>query len=286
MPTRLLTALLSLLTTSVWAIDLMPGDVRAPQPDRNFALMSYSVSTRGDLFRDGQQQAGDPSITTTQGILRLGRTFTTDGLPAAAYIQTAHGQVRPGGSLTALESDSGLSDTSLAIALWPHADHDTETYFALGAYLMLPTGSYSHLRPINVGGNRYQTALQAGFQKALTPQLHGMLVFDTVWSGKNDAFGATQATLAQRALNTWQMALLYQLDSRYSLGANYYHTYGGETRVNGLSRNDRTRLERYQLTAKADFSFGRLTLQYGADLDTANGYFEDRRWVMRFLRLF
>lgn len=268
------------------AVDLQPAEVRAPLPGLTSAQLFYQESERGDAFRQGHRQAGAPRLLTSMLTTRVGHSFEIDGHPAAFSVQAGSGSVRPGGSLSAAPDDSGVTDTTLLLAVWPYANHQTETYFGVGAYLGLPTGSYDNRRSFNVGANRYNGALQAGFDTALVGRLHWMIAVDTVWFGQNSDFGPRHAELEQQNLRTVQSSLRYEFDSVWMLAAGYFNTEGGETSVNGVPRNDVTRLQRYQLSGIAALPFGRLTLQYGADLKTANGFIEDRRWGLRYSRVF
>jgi hypothetical protein len=217
--------------------------------------------------------------------VRLGRTFEVAEHPAIFYIQTPMGYVHPD-LVSKPEGDAGMGDTSMLLAFWPYANRETETYLAIGAYLTLPTGSYDNKRSFNVGQNRYSSALQLGLQTALSKQLHWMAALDAVKFGDNNEFGVQRKTLEQNALYTAQAGLRYDLNATYSIGATYFYTVGGETIVNGINRDDVTRLNRYQLSGILNSSFGRITLQYGRDIDTENGYIEDSRWILRYTKLF
>jgi hypothetical protein len=279
--------LLTLLQiSSSHAIDLQPGEVRAPKSGINFAQLTYQYSQRGDRYSHGQPQTTDTAIQTTQLQVRFGHSFAISKYPAVFYIQTPLGHIRPEKSLSRFEGDSGVGDTSFMQAFWPYANHDTQTYFGLATYLIVPTGSYSPTRAFNVGENRYRWALQAGYQTQLLTGLHGMGVADVTWFGDNEEVGQSQQTLEQQALYAGQVSLRYDFNPRYALGANYFYTTGGETSLNGVNRDDTTQLHRYQLTGIANFAFGRLTLQYGSDLDTENGYIEDQRWILRYTKFF
>jgi hypothetical protein len=61
---------------------------------------------------------------------------------------------------------------------------------------------------------------------------------------------------------------------------------GGETTLNVVDKGDITQLQRYQLSGVAHFSFGRIILQYGGDIKTENGYFEDQRVILRYTAIF
>jgi hypothetical protein len=128
--------------------------------------------------------------------------------------------------------------------------------------------------------------LQIAFQKRLFDHAHFNFAFATVKFGHNDEFTQNNITLEQRTLHTAQTGAMFNLNSTYSLGAAYFYTVGGENILNNINMDDMTRLQRYQITGMADFSFGRLTLHYGGDIKTENGFFEDCRWIFRYTTRF
>jgi hypothetical protein len=269
-----------------YAIDLNPGDLRPLKPGVNLIMLSYQQSNRSDKYSQGEKQAGNPEIQAAQMQIRLGHSFEIAEYPAIFYAQTPIGYTHPEADLSAANGDSGIGDTTFLLGMWPYANHESKTYFAVGGYLTIPTGSYAAERSFNVGQNRYNAALQAGYQTPLLDALNGVAAFDAVWFADNDAYGATHKNLAQKLLYTSQLGLQYMLTPSYSISATYFYTVGGETSLDGVSRNDITRLQRYQLTGQANFSFGRISLQYGGDRKTENGYIEDSRWILRYAKLF
>ena len=273
--------------TPVAAIDLQPGEITAPAAGLRYVQLSYQSSERGDLYANGQKTSSGRQIASELTIVRAGYAFEMANYPALIYAQIPNGSVTPGGTIAALPGDSGMGDTSLAWALWPYANRDTGTYWAVGAYLTLHTGSYEASRKtINMGSNRLSSALQTGYQVELTPSTQWMTAFDTVWYGTNSDYDVTHQTLEQKRLNTLQSSLRYEFNRRYSVAAARFYTYGGETSLNGVSKNDQTILSRYQISASANLDFGRLSLQYGEDMKTQNGYIEKSRWILRYTQLF
>ena len=187
---------LLMLTNQAVAIDLQPGELRSPKPDTNLLMLSYQQSERGNSYLHGYKQSGNPEIRTSQLQVRLGRSFEVAEHPAFFYVQTPLGYTHPAGSLSAAKGDAGVGDTTFLLAIWPYANNETKNYFAVGAYLTAPTGSYDHERSFNVGQNRYSTALQAGYQAPLVGTLNWMAALDAIWFWKNDAFGHNRNTLA------------------------------------------------------------------------------------------
>jgi hypothetical protein len=269
------------------AIDLLPGEGQAPRPGSNYLQLIYQQSERGDFYRQGQKLRSDTRIASSQFQVRLGRSFALAGQPALAYLQIpVDNRIEPKAALANTEAVSGTGDITLILAYWPYANRQTQTYFGAAGYLTLPTGDYERHRSFNPGGNRWSGDIQLGYQQQLLDPLLVMLVADVLWSGKNNDYGSSAATLQQGALYSTQASLRYDINPRYSIGVSHFLHAGGETRINGMERNDRLQTHRYQLMSNINCAWGRLTLQYGGDIKTRNGYFEDRRWILRYTRVF
>lgn len=283
---RAIVALLLLASTGASAIDLFPGEIRAPRKDSFSMQLLWQRSHFGEYFAANQAQPGRPRLVGTLETFRLGYGFEIGGQPAYVFAQVPYGRLRTETANPAIPGTSGFGDSGIAIAYWPYANRATETYFGIAAYLLVPSGDYRNDRLLNVGENRYRQALQAGYHTSLTPRLAWMFAADAMRHEKNDDFTAAHATLERKTLYSLQTGFLHQTTSSLALGVTYFQSHGGETAVNGVWRDDAMRQERYMLTGITEFPFGRIALQYGADLKTRSGYFEDSRWTVRYLRRF
>jgi len=261
-----------------YAIDLQPGDVIAPKPGINALQLTYQYSEKKDFYSHGVKDGRYPELNTSIYVARVGHSFEVAQLPAYAYAQTGAGAIHPRG----LSGDSGMTDTTLAIAIWPYANRETKTYLGTAFYLMLPTGSYDSSRAFNMGENRYKVAAQIGYEAPLSEKLAGMMAFDAVWHGDNNDAPLPRRKLEQDTLYTAQVGARYDFNPQYSLTGNYYYTFGGETSYEGLEQNNPIRLQRYQVSGIGNYVFGRITLQYSHDLKTENGYLEDNRLTVRY----
>lgn len=275
------------------AIDLQPGDIVAPKPDMNLVQISYQLSQRSDKYLNDQKVSDQTKLNAGQFQLRYLHTFDTRQMPSVVYLNTPIGYTHPGGSLTAsYQPQSGLGDTTLVYAVWPYVNHATKDYLVLGAYLKVPTGNYEAANgAVNMGQNRVSGAMQAGYQTALTEKINWMTALDAVWFGTNHDFKVNQLssikrTFDQNTLYTLQTGLQYRIDPQWSVAAAYFYTAGGETSLNDVANNDESQLQRYQISLASRFSFGRVLLQYGSDIKTKNGYFEDSQVILRFITAF
>lgn len=287
---HLIACLVGLTLSTSWsaqAIDLQPGEVRPLPPGTRIVQTSLLSMSLDGSFSDGQKQPGEREVTTTLSLLRLGYYFEIADLPAVAYVQGAAGETDLGGLLAPIKGDSGFDDTVFLLAIWPYADNSSRTYWGIGAYLFVPTGSYDNeLGLFSVGKNRYAAALQTGFQAALDSNFIIMTAFDATWFGSNDDFTVDHLKLEQRPLATAQAALTYQLTPEYSLSGGYFYTFGGEYVLEGVAQDNANSTHRYQVSAAAQYPIGRFTMQYGGDLKRENGLFEDRRLIFRYNRAF
>ncbi len=268
------------------AIDLQPGDLVALPPDLNLVQVSYLKSEYGDRYTQGRKLPLDTKIDSAQLIARVGRTFEIDHHPAIFYVQTPVGFLHPGNALSGYQGDSGVGDTTMLLAFWPYANREEKRYVALGAYLTVPTGSYDASRLFNMGENRYKSSFQAGYSTAISDKFTWSVAADATWFADNKKYLPGHYKREQDPLMTLQTALQYRINPTYAIGGTYFFTSGGETSLDGIDQNDTTKLQRFQLTATGQYAFGRLTVQYGKDLTTDNGFIEDSRWILRYTKLF
>lgn len=268
-------------SVSAWAIDLQPGDATAPPPGLRSVQLSYLNAERVG--------ASNARMDQNQIQFRYTQAFELNQKPALFYLHTGTGKNEPVGALAPYPADNGMIDTTLVFAYWPYVDRASKTYMGVAGYLISPTGSYSSDRAFNMGENRYRWAGQIAYQTRITPDLDWMSAFDTLWFGKNDASRSLAnqlGTLEQKALYSAQTGLLYHLNQRYSFAAAYFYSEGGETVFKGAAQNNSIKSHRYQLSAIGQYSFGRLTLQYGQDIDN-NATLEDKHRVfLRYTKFF
>lgn len=268
-------------SVSAWAIDLQPGDATAPPPGLRSVQLSYLNAERVG--------ASNARMDQNQIQFRYTQAFELNQKPALFYLHTGTGKNEPVGALAPYPADNGMIDTTLVFAYWPYVDRASKTYMGVAGYLISPTGSYSSDRAFNMGENRYRWAGQIAYQTRIAPDLDWMSAFDTLWFGKNDASRSLAnqlGALEQKALYSAQTGLLYHLNQRYSFAAAYFYSEGGETVFKGAAQNNSIKSHRYQLSAIGQYSFGRLTLQYGQDIDN-NATLEDKHRVfLRYTKFF
>jgi hypothetical protein len=258
-------------------------------------MVSYLNTDNSTYYKNGSVQGSTPRTTqfaspdigTQSAILRMVTSYTVQDLPAVSYFQLPYGTIKPAGSLAMYPADTGIGDITIATAIWPYHDRVNRRYFGVAGYLTAPTGSYNSQRPFNIGENRYKSDLQMGYQQPIIGNLDGMVAVDTMWFGGNSQCAAacqspTITSLSQKPLTTTQLGPIYKFNQTYTVGASYFYVAGGATTIGNTYQNNVANTQRFLLSALAYYPFGRISLQYGRDMEIKNGFVETRRFIVRY----
>jgi len=160
------------------------------------------------------------------------------------------------------------------------------TYFGLAGYLTSPTGSYSSQRAFNISENRFRTDLLLGFQTPITKEIDGMIAVDTRWYGGNSQCAAacglaSDGSLTQKPLTTTQFGPIYKINDIFTVGASYFYVAGGAISINNTYQNNVVNTQRFLLSSQAHTPIGRISLQYGRDMEIKNGFVQTRLLILR-----
>lgn len=278
-----------------WAIDLQPNDIVAPQADKNIITLSYYETENTNLYKNGtlvtKMPYGNPKAHSHFDIFRLATSYTVADRPALSYIQVPVGSLKPEGSLSSQSSSTGVGDVTLAAAIWPYANRESRRYLGLAAFLVLPTGPYSSAQSFNLGAKQHTLDVQIAFQTPIVGDLDGMIAMDSMHYGGNNqcaaaCFSPTQVSLSQNALTTTQLGPIYKINEMFTLGVSYFYVVGGSTEINHVYQNNAVQTQRFLLSSQASTDWGRLSLQYGRDIDVKNGFIQTRVFAIRLARNF
>ena len=273
---------LAMMSNISFAIDLQPGEIKAPAGTFNAAQMSYVYVEKGDKYTHGSKTSSTSNIKQNAFLLRLSHAFEINQIPAIVYAASTINHLENRDIPNAANTNSnGIGDTTLVFALWPYVDRAKEEYLGLATYLTLPTGEYDKNSAVNIGSNVYQTAFQAGYQRKLIDNVNWMSALDVVLAGDNKQFLGNNK-LEKDPLYNFQTGLQYVFNPTYSGSVGYFYTVGGESTVNSIDQGNINKIHRYQLTGQGIYNFGRLMLQYGSEFANENSYIEDHRLIARY----
>ena len=180
---------LAMMSNITFAIDLQPGEIKAPAGTFNAAQMSYVYVEKGDKYTHGSKTSSTSNIKQNAFLLRISHAFEINQIPAIVYAASTINHLENRDVPNAANTNSnGIGDTTLVFALWPYVDRAKEEYLGLATYLTLPTGEYDKNSAVNIGSNVYQTAFQAGYQRKLIDNVNWMSALDVVLAGDNKQF--------------------------------------------------------------------------------------------------
>ena len=271
-----------MISNITFAIDLQPGEIKAPAGTFNAAQMSYVYVEKGDKYTHGSKTSSTSNIKQNAFLLRLSHAFEINQIPAIVYAASSINHLENRDVPNAANTNSnGIGDTTLVFALWPYVDRAKEEYLGLATYLTLPTGEYDKNSAVNIGSNVYQTAFQAGYQRKLIDNVNWMSALDVVLAGDNKQFLGNNK-LEKDPLYNFQTGLQYVFNPTYSASVGYFYTVGGESTINNIDQGNINKIHRYQLTGQGIYNFGRLMLQYGSEFANENSYIEDHRLIARY----
>ncbi|AOZ02937.1 hypothetical protein BKK81_27645 [Cupriavidus sp. USMAHM13] len=268
------------------AIDVDAGDYTALPAGTNLGLLYYQHAERDKVYAGGTQVAGG-RLNSDIGILRYVHFMDIGGFTVDPQILLPFGGLRGSKDLSALGSGAGVADPILAATVWLLNQPEQKRYFGITPFLYVPVGSYDKSRALNLGENRWKFALQAGYITPLVGRFTLDLVADVTFYGANGQFGANSARLTQDPLFQGQAWLRYAVTDSLDLRGGLSYAAGGESKVDGVSRNDRTNTSKFSIGAAW---FPSPTLQllatYGQDIAVRNGPMEGSRVNLRLLKVF
>lgn len=270
---------------SAWSIDLMPGEVMPLSAGTDFIQISALETKREGLYINGDLVDSTCKLSAQQWLLRYGRFDTVLNLPTYFHIEAPFLSIDTKGRLDGKSANNGVGDASIAFGVWPYADFDKKHYWALGGYIVFPSGHYESEKIYNPGSNRYSAAIQTAYQMNITPAITWLSAVDSFWFGNNHDFGRYSMELEQRPLLTLQTGVRLYLSKLFSISASFIKSTGGESRVSDGSWSEQQSIRRYQLGFYQSFKKDSVSLHYGGDIKTEQGLLEESRWIIRWTHL-
>lgn len=263
-----------------------PGDYQA-LPAGTSAGVLYIQHTEHDTLRsDGKTVPVDAKLRTDIGLARYIHFMEIGGFIADPQVIIPFGQVDLDVAGTSA-SASGVGDPLVGGTLWLVNRPEQKQWFGVSAFVSLPLGDYDNDRAVNIGRNRWKTILQAGYVTGLGDKFMLDLLAETAFYGDNDEAGASKATLSQAQSYGLQAHLRYLISPTSHVALSYYHDFGGETELNGVSQNDEMNNNRWLLTfATFVAPTIQLQLQAGQSIHVENGFEEAPRVNLRLLKVF
>jgi hypothetical protein len=270
------------------ALEVNAGDYEAFDPGSNILVVYAQHAGRKKLYADGRKISSNADLRSDVGILRFVHVEKlADDVVIDPQFLLPFGKLDSGGDISALGSTSGVGDLILAAPIKWVINKTTRDTLSLGPFLHLPTGSYDEDRALNLGENRWRLVTQLAYVGHFGSRWALDLIGDVTVFGDNDKFSSSRSTLKQKPRYEVQSHIRYNLNPSTALMLTYGIVKGGETRIDGVSQDDRL-----------DTSYGRigvahffnpttqLIAQYGKDISIDSGLKEDNRVNLRLVKVF
>lgn len=282
-------SLAAALATYAQAVTVDNGDYAYMPDGSTLGVIYQQHSTGRELYAQGRKVSDNARLTCDLTMLRA--VWYRDWGESYAIVPQfliPIGRVHTGGVLADVEVTNGVGDLLLVLPLHFIKDPSGREAFSISPWLWLPTGNYEAGNGMNpFAENRWKMAFQVGRNWKISEKVSLELVGDVQFQGPNRDFGVGGATLKQRPLWEVQTHLSYFLDAGTFVGGMVSHIAGGETRVDGIARDDRQSLTKVLLTVGHFVDKDtQLLVSYGQDASIRTGIKEEARFNLRLLKLF
>jgi hypothetical protein len=232
------------------AQDLEPRAYSNAPVGLNFAIAGYGYS-EGDVATDASVPLEDGEIDFHSALIAYARSFGLFGRSGKVDLVVPYAWLSGSATLAGMPRSrrvDGLADPRLrvfynffgapALSLEEYADYEQDLIVGASFQVIAPLGQYDSDKLVNIGTNRWTLKPELGVSKEwwgrLTTELAGAVAF---YTDNDDFFGGRRRE--QDPLYSVQAHLVYSFRRGIwgSLDGTWYR--GGETTVDGTSRDDR-----------------------------------------------
>ena len=253
-------AFISVASAPCRAVDYQPFDYVAAEPGVNVLLGYYEYGKHNEY---NNSLAGpvtyQTNLNSNIGVVRylhydtiFGHTYVLDLIVPFGTLSNA----KVGGEQ--LPSASGVADPVASFGFWFINEPKQRRYLSAAIFVSLPIGSYDKNRPLNLGGNRWQTDLQIDFTQGFLDKFTIDLSGDWISYGNNNEAGTGSQTLTQSATYAAYAWLSYDVTSTLqramptatnaSLSVGYAGTFGGAQKLDGVPTGAKTEEQQIRLS--------------------------------------
>ena len=275
------------VTTQAAQVATDPGDYSPLPAGIDLGILYLQSFDHDEYYVNGQKVDNGPTLSADIGLLRWVHYIEVGGFTIDPQVILPFGKLKLNAAGQEI-SASGIGDPILGATIWLYNNPDTKQAFGLTGLVSLPWGSYDESKgPVNIGENRTKFITQAALVTPITEQFSIHLIGEYTFFGDNDDFGASGVTRAQDDQYGYQVHLNYHMSATTTASLNYYHDYGAESQIEGVDQNDELDNNRWQVTLQHFLQPDlQVQVQYGRSISVDNGFFENDRINLRFVKVF
>ncbi|UTW01758.1 transporter [Amphritea atlantica] len=265
-----------------------PGDYSPLPAGIDLGILYVQHTEHQDYYASGKEissLAGINELKTDIGLLRWVHYIEAGGYILDPQIILPFGKVSLD-TTAGTTSSSGVGDPIVGGTIWVYNNTETKQAFGLTALASLPLGDYDGAKgPVNIGENRWKMITQAGYVTPLTETLSLDLIAEYTFFGENDDFGGARKD--QQDQYGIQAHISKSFGPATKATLSYYHDFGGETSLNGVDQDDELNNSSWNATLSHFVAPDlQVMVEYGRSLEVENGFFEEDRLNLRFVKVF
>ncbi|ONK02721.1 phenol degradation protein meta [Pectobacterium actinidiae] len=270
------------------ALEFSPGDYEMLPADKNLALAYFQYAHSDAFFSQDKKVAGDYRLRTEATLLRFIHGFRpTEDISIEPQMIIPFAKADAMGDASSLGNASGMGDIVLGVPFKFRVNNSGADILALAPFIYAPTGAYDNEQAINIGENRWRYLLQGVWIHHFSDSWAFDTGVDVSWTTANGEFGANKTTLKQSPRYEYQAYLRYNLTPATQFGVGGGWITGAESRINGVSQDDRLDSTYVRLSASHFITPGvQLQLSGGRDLSVEQGFKQDTNLSLRLGFLF
>jgi hypothetical protein len=257
-------------------LDLYPG------PAGSAALLTYYTHITGnEQYSDGSKVSDDFNLTANIGTFRGVYYGELGGIRTCTNVIVPFGSASVDTTVPALgtpydvhiASPSGMGDIILNSGVYLFFDEKTLNCLPISFFITAPTGDYDHNKTLNMGSNRWAFKPSVGYAHGIGSM--GTIV-ETVAQAefytKNSEYGPANANLREDPFYTFQLMLTQFLDPGTFVSMDYFYEYGGETKIDGATQDDKIKTQALQFAmAHMITPTTQLMARYRSDFEVEDG---------------
>jgi len=135
-------------------------------------------------------------------------------------------------------SNSGIGDPVLLATFWFVNDPKHKFWIGFTPWLTVPLGQYDKKKIANPGGNRWAIKPELGVVKGVGDKAYLELALGGEFYSANDAYRINKKLEQDPTLQV-EAHLSYDVTKQLGVALDYYNSFGGETRINGVKQNNK-----------------------------------------------
>lgn len=236
----------------------------------------YNRVTADTLYSNGSKADEDFNEEGYIGLFRGAAWYNVGGYTALSAVFVPFGTMSIDATVPAavdMQSPSGLGDIMIYNGFWVINNGKKGLFVEPDLMVTAPTGEYDNEKAVNLASNRWAFKPGVNVAKVLTSKgTFAQAKIAAEFYTKNDEYLGAKFELEKEPLYSFQGYVTQFLNPKTFMSLDYFFDYGGETKVEGVKQDDKTKTHSVQFTVSRTISEGvDFMIKYRKDVSVENG---------------